>query len=73
MHFLQLSARKVLLIAERVCKAVNPRARYKETGSEIQKFFEITSYHATFPKEKRRVLQIMLQLQKTVFLKTVKI
>jgi hypothetical protein len=42
MHFLLLSARRVLLKAERVCKAVNPRARYKETGSEIQKFCKIT-------------------------------
>jgi hypothetical protein len=31
-----------MLIAERVCKAVNPRARYKETGSEIQKFRKVT-------------------------------
>jgi hypothetical protein len=41
-HFLLPAARRILLLAERVCKAVNHRARYKETGSEIQKFFEIT-------------------------------
>ncbi len=61
MHFLQLSARRVLLIAERVCKAVNPRVRYKETGSEIQKFCKITIHpRRLLAMEKIRVLHIML-------------